>query len=55
MIRQLKTITLQMVAGANVVTALVMLLVGYSDRVNPAEHPMVACVGLAYPVFIVLN
>ncbi len=55
MLRKLKDITLQMVAGANVVTAVMMLLVGYSDRLNPVEHPLLANAGLAFPVFMLVN
>lgn len=55
MVRRLGKITLQIVAGANVATILVMLLVGLSDRVNPADHPVVATLGLAFPVFVCLN
>ena len=42
MISQLKTFTLKMIAGANVATVIVMLLVGFSDYVNPATHPLLA-------------
>lgn len=50
-----KDLTLQIAAGANVATAAVMLLVGLSDRVNPASHPILACAGLVFPVFLLLN
>lgn len=55
MIKQLKTFTVRMVAGANVATVAVMLLVGFSDRVNPVEHPLMSFVGLVFPVFLVIN
>lgn len=55
MIGQVKKLTLQMMAGANAATAVIMLLVGMSDRLNPAEHPMLANAGLAFPVFVFLN
>lgn len=42
-------------AAFNVVTVLFMLAVGYSDRVDPVAHPLVANVGLLFPVFLVLN
>lgn len=55
MIRKIKDITLQTVAGVNVATVLAMLLIGYSDRINPVEHSFWANVGLVFPVFLVVN
>ena len=52
MIRKIKDITLQIIAGANAATVAAMLLTGYSDRVNPAEHPVLANAGLLFPVFL---
>ena len=40
---------MQMVAGANVATVVIMLLIGFSDRINPVEHSFWANVGLAFP------
>lgn len=39
MLKKIRNITLQMIAGANVVTVVLMLLIGYSDRLNPVDHP----------------
>ena len=36
-------------------TIVIMLLLGYSDRVNAAAHPFIGVIGLAFPVFLVLN
>ena len=44
-----------MIAGANVATIIVMSLVGFSDWVNPATHPMLALVGLTFPLILVIN
>ena len=55
MLAKIKNIVLQMVAGANVVTVIIMLLVGYSDRLHPATFPLFANAGLLLPVFLVLN
>lgn len=49
------TILQKIVAGANIATILVMLAVGYSDRISPEQYPIVAAVGLTFPIFIVLN
>lgn len=55
MVRQIKNITLQMIAGANVVTVVFMLLTGFSDRIDPTAHPLLANAGLLFPVFIFIN
>ena len=55
MIKQLKRLTTQMIAGANVATIVVMLLVGFSDRLNPADHPMLSTVGMTFPFFLLAN
>ncbi len=55
MLKQLKTFTLRMVAGANLVTVLIMLVVGLADHINPINHPILSCIGLIFPVFLILN
>ena len=55
MIKQLQKFTVQMLSGANVATIVSMLLLGYSDRLNPVDHPMLSTVGMAFPIFLVLN
>ena len=55
MIKQLKAITINMVAGANIATAIIMMVIGFSDRVNPADHPYLSVAGLLYPVFLLAN
>nr|WP_315347117.1 endonuclease/exonuclease/phosphatase family protein [Hoylesella enoeca] len=55
MIRQLKRLTVQLVAGANMGTVILMLLVGYSDCINPVTHPFLATIGLLFPIFLALN
>lgn len=54
MLRTLKKFTLQMIAGANIATVLITLLVGYSDRLHPESHPTLAVLGLAFPFFLVV-
>lgn len=44
-----------MTAGANVASIVVMLLVGYADRIQPTQHPLLANMGLVFPVFLALN
>lgn len=55
MITKLKDIIFQMVAGANIVTVIIMLLIGYSDRLTPTHTSLVVNAGLAYPVFLIIN
>ena len=55
MIKKLKTFTLQMIAGANMTTVIVMLLVGYSDRLYPADHPLLSTAGMTFPIFLLIN
>ena len=40
--KTMKDFTLRIIAGANIATIVVMLLIGYSDRVNPTNHPHIA-------------
>ena len=46
---------MQVVAGANIATILVMLFVGYSDRFNPVDHTLLSTIGLTFPVFLCIN
>ena len=55
MIKQLKKLTLQFFAGANITIVLLMLLVGYSDHIDPEHHPIAGCVGITFPFFIIAN
>ncbi len=55
LIKRLKTFTVNMIAGANIATAIMMFLVGYSGHINPAHHLILSSVGLAFPFFILLN
>ena len=50
MLKKLKNFTLNMIAGANVATIVLMLLVGYSDRLNPVEYPHLTNIGLIFPL-----
>jgi hypothetical protein len=54
-ISKLKKWVVQMLTGANVATVIVMLLVGFSDRINPADHPLLSTIGMAFPILAVIN
>lgn len=51
----MKMFTLRIIAGANVATIAAMLAVGYADRLDPTAHPLLANVGLLFPVFLAAN
>ena len=53
--KNIKSIIFRIVAAFNVVTVLFMLAIGYSDRVNPTAHPLIANIGLVFPLFLLLN
>lgn len=55
MIKRLKKVTVQMMAGANVATIIIMFLVGYSDCPHPASISIFCNAGLAFPLFLVAN
>lgn len=55
MLHGLKQFTLNMIAGANVASVVVMLLVGYADCLSPERHPMLSNLGLLFPLFLVVN
>ena len=55
MIKQLKKITVQMLMGANVTTIVLMLFAGYSDRLHPADHPLLSTAGMTFPAFVIIN
>lgn len=44
-----------MMAGANIATIIVMCLIGYSDRLSPADHPVLSCLGMTFPIFLLAN
>ena len=55
MIRQLKTFTINIVAGANAATVVLMLLAGYGDHVDPVRFPMFSNLGMTFPIFLIAN
>ena len=55
MFKQLRQFTVQMIVGANVATIVIMLLVGFSDYLDPKDFPTLSNVGLLFPVFLFAN
>lgn len=55
MLKQLRQFTVRMIAGANIATIVIMLLVGYSDRLNPEDFATLSNMGLLFPIFLLAN
>ncbi|MCH5302753.1 MAG: endonuclease/exonuclease/phosphatase family protein [Prevotella sp.] len=55
MIKQLKSITVNVLAGANIAIVLLMLAVGFSHRFSPADWAVLGWAGLTFPFFLLLN
>ena len=55
MIKKLKKFTIQLIAGANIASVILLLLVGYSDRLNPTDHPLLSTAGMTFPAFLIIN
>ncbi len=54
-VKTIKNIFLGLLTGANVLAVVLMLFVGYSDRLNPVSFPLLAWVGMLFPLFILAN
>jgi endonuclease/exonuclease/phosphatase (EEP) superfamily protein YafD len=52
---KLKQFTVNLIAGANVATVVLMLAAGYSDRIHPADMPLVSTLGMTFPFFLIAN
>jgi endonuclease/exonuclease/phosphatase family metal-dependent hydrolase len=55
MLKHIKKTILAMLTGASAFTALLMVAVGYSDRLSPEAYPLLACAGLIFPFLILAN
>jgi endonuclease/exonuclease/phosphatase family metal-dependent hydrolase len=55
MIKQLKTFTVNIFAGANVAIVLLMLATGYSDHISPVSFPLLSTMGMVFPAFLLAN
>ena len=55
MFGKMKKFSRHVLAGANVATIIIMLVVGYSGHVNPASHPLVSTISLAFPFLLLAN
>ena len=55
MIKQLKTLTVNIFVGANVAIVLLMLATGYSDHISPVSFPLLSTMGMVFPAFLLAN
>lgn len=55
MIKKLKSLVLNLLAGANAVTVLLMLATGYIDHLHPDSVPLLCCAGMIFPFFVLAN
>jgi endonuclease/exonuclease/phosphatase (EEP) superfamily protein YafD len=55
MMRKFKQVTLQIIAGVNIATIIILLMTGYSGWLRPETFPMLSNIGLLLPVLIVIN
>lgn len=42
-------------AVINALFALLMLATAYADRIDPSVHPILSCIGLTFPIVLVIN
>ena len=55
MIRKIKTLTLNLIVAVNIAVVVLMVAVGYSDRLHPGAHPWLSCAGMTFPILPLIN
>ena len=55
MFGKIKSFTISLIAGANVVAVIVMILVGFADHVNPVNHATFSSLGMLFPLAALVN
>lgn len=55
MLGKLKTIVYAIIMTVNIIVIVLMLLTGYSDRLNPETYPLLSTTGLLFPFFAAAN
>ena len=51
----MKTFMRNILIGVNIAVIAAMLATGFSDYINPVSHPVIATIGLAFPIPLALN
>ena len=55
MIGKLKSFTLKVIAGINIVAVIAMMISGYSSLFHPQDYPTISILGLLFPFFVIVN
>lgn len=55
MLSKIKNVILQMMAGANITSSLLLLLSCWSVYLYPADYPRLSLFGLTFPFFLIVN
>ena len=50
-----KSILKNVFTGASAATAVMLVLVAYSDHFDPERHPFIGCAGMVFPFFLLVN
>ena len=50
-----KGLMTNILTGASATTSVLLVVVAYSDRINPVDHPLLACLGMMIPFVIIAN
>ena len=53
--KKLKKIVARVFSAFSILVAVLMVLVGFSDRLDPTSYPVLACAGMLFPFFVILN
>lgn len=51
----IKGLLTNVLTGASATTSALMIVVAYSDRIYPVDHPLLACLGMTMPFVIIAN
>ena len=54
-LKKLRRVTRHLLLVINIFAILLLIVVGYSDRLDPTDHPLLAILGLAMPYVLALN
>ncbi len=55
MIKNLKSVAVATLAVINIIAVVVMVALGYSSHVNPADYALFSSMGIAFPFFLAVN
>ena len=53
--KKIKKFVARIFSAVSILAAVLMVLVGFSDRLDPTSYPVLACAGRFFPIFVILN